>query len=97
MTHVLEALPVMAPHRTVLLDLRGRAANIARQLRGWADKLQNSDIKGQRHLTDDVKQKVRHEREWADFDAEMQRHAEQRDAMLRERQAQADQPKDDAR
>ncbi|HSU67595.1 MAG TPA: hypothetical protein VLJ39_12040 [Tepidisphaeraceae bacterium] len=28
------------------------AVNISRQLRGWADSLQNSDIKGQRHLND---------------------------------------------
>ncbi len=87
MTHVLEALPVIASHLAAVHDIRGRANNIARQLRGWADKLQNSDIKGQRYLTDDVKQKVQDEREWADFDAEMQRQAQQREAMLRERQA----------
>lgn len=28
------------------------AESCSRQLRGWADSLQNSDIKGQRHLTD---------------------------------------------
>lgn len=28
------------------------AESCARQLRAWADKLQNSDIEGQRHLTD---------------------------------------------
>jgi hypothetical protein len=45
--------------------------------------------KGQRYLTDDVKQRVQHEREWADFDAEMRHYAEQREETLRERQAQA--------
>lgn len=33
-------------------NLRSIAESCARQLRGWADSLQNSDIKGQRHLTD---------------------------------------------
>ncbi len=29
-----------------------RCESVSRQLRGWADSLQNSDIKGQRHLND---------------------------------------------
>ncbi len=33
-------------------NLRSMAESCSRQLRGWADSLQNSDIKGQRHLTD---------------------------------------------
>jgi four helix bundle protein len=31
-------------------DLKSIATNCARQLRGWADSLQNCEIKGQRHL-----------------------------------------------
>jgi four helix bundle protein len=31
-------------------NLKSVAANCSRQLRGWADSLQNSDITGQRHL-----------------------------------------------
>ncbi|HOY57023.1 MAG TPA: four helix bundle protein [Verrucomicrobiota bacterium] len=33
-------------------NLKSLAENCSRQLRGWADSLQNSAIKGQRHLTD---------------------------------------------
>ena len=33
-------------------NLKTIAESCSRQLRGWADSLQNSDIKGQRHLTD---------------------------------------------
>ena len=32
--------------------LKSLAESCSRQLRGWADSLQNSDIKGQRHLTE---------------------------------------------
>jgi four helix bundle protein len=32
--------------------LKSTAESCSRQLRAWADSLQNSDIKGQRHLTD---------------------------------------------
>jgi four helix bundle protein len=35
--------------------LRSGAENCSRQLRGWADSLQNSEIKGQRHLNDRVR------------------------------------------
>src|SRR6516164_1201894 len=42
-----------------LVDLKSQVSNLksaaescSRQLRGWADSLQNSEIKGQRHLTD---------------------------------------------
>jgi four helix bundle protein len=32
-------------------DLKSKAENISRQLRAWADSLQNSDIRGTRYLT----------------------------------------------
>ena len=35
--------------------LRSLAESCSRQLRGWADSLQNSGIKGQRHLNDRVR------------------------------------------
>jgi hypothetical protein len=45
------------------VDLKSQIANLislaescSRQLRGWADALQNSDIKGQRHLNDKTRQ-----------------------------------------
>jgi four helix bundle protein len=37
--------------KSKISDLKSLAENCSRQLRGWADSLQNSDIKGQRHLT----------------------------------------------
>src|SRR5829696_1607583 len=46
-------------------DLKLQAENISRQLRVWADSPQNSDIKGQRYLTDKTRrrEKVKRERE----------------------------------
>jgi four helix bundle protein len=35
-----------------IANLKSIAESCSRQLRAWADSLQNSDIKGQRHLTD---------------------------------------------
>ena len=37
-------------------NLKSLAESCSRQIRAWADNLQNSDIKGQRHLTDSSKQ-----------------------------------------
>lgn len=36
--------------KSQISDLKSTAESCSRQLRGWADSLQNSDIKGQRHL-----------------------------------------------
>ena len=42
--------------KSQLARLVSLAESCSRQLRGWADSLQNSDIKGQRHLTDKTRQ-----------------------------------------
>jgi len=55
-------------------NLISLAESCSRQLRGWADSLQNSDIKGQRHLTD----KSRRE------DDQKKRAAELQKKLLRE-------------
>jgi four helix bundle protein len=38
--------------KSQISNLISLAESCSRQLRGWADSLQNSEIKGQRHLTD---------------------------------------------
>ncbi|MCP5521780.1 MAG: four helix bundle protein [Verrucomicrobiales bacterium] len=40
-------------------DLKSTAESCSRQLRAWADSLQNSDIRGQRHLNDKVRESAR--------------------------------------
>lgn len=41
--------------RSQISNLKSTAENCSRQIRGWADSLQNSDIKGQRHLNNRVR------------------------------------------
>jgi four helix bundle protein len=43
------------------------AESCSRQLRAWADSLQNSDIKGQRHLNDGVRRKTEAKKNEGDF------------------------------
>jgi len=38
--------------KSEISNLKSIAESCSRQIRGWADSLQNSDIKGQRHLND---------------------------------------------
>jgi hypothetical protein len=42
----------LADLKSQISNLKSAAESCSRQLRGWADSLQNSEIKGQRHLTD---------------------------------------------
>lgn len=49
------------------------ALSCSKQLRGWADSLQNSDIKGQRHLNDRVRQEATDKKRAAEFEKELLR------------------------
>lgn len=48
---LLERLPAFSNLKFEISNLKSPAEEISRQLRGWADSLQNSPIRGQRHLT----------------------------------------------
>ena len=57
--------PWAAHLKSEISNLKSTAESCSRQLRGWADSLQNSEIKGQRHLNnrfraeDEQKQKAK--------------------------------------
>ncbi|MDT5157061.1 MAG: hypothetical protein QOH51_1418 [Acidobacteriota bacterium] len=74
---LLERLPAFANLKFQISNFKLAAENISRQLRAWADSLQNSEIKGQRYLTDKTRRvgKARSERE--EFLAELRRVQEE--------------------
>jgi four helix bundle protein len=47
-----DRLPYFTDLKSQISDLKSQAESVSRQLRAWADSLQNSDIKGPRYLTD---------------------------------------------
>jgi four helix bundle protein len=47
--------PWAAHFKSEISNLRSFAESCSRQLRAWADSLQNSDIKGQRHLNNRIR------------------------------------------
>ncbi len=67
-----ERLPRLSNFKFEISDLRSRAENISRQLRGWANSLQNSDIRGQRYLTDKGRRATREAREREEFLKELE-------------------------
>ncbi len=59
--------------KSQISNLISAAESCSRQLRGWADALQNSDIKGQRHLTDKTRQSDEQKKRAAAFELELLR------------------------
>ncbi|MGH9407039.1 MAG: hypothetical protein ACRD3D_14550 [Terriglobia bacterium] len=47
---LIDGIPEFADHQAQISNLKLEAEGTSRQLRAWADKLQDSGIKGQRYL-----------------------------------------------
>lgn len=62
MLHFAERLPEAKALETMTSELRLKAESCSRQLRGWADSLQNTEIRGQRHLNDKSRQQFQSRR-----------------------------------
>ncbi len=70
--YLCERLPGLGDLRSEISDLKSKAEAISRQLRRWADSLQNSDIRGQRYLTNKSRSKTKEVREREEFLQELQ-------------------------
>lgn len=62
-----ERLPGFGDLKFEISNLKSRAEGISRQLRAWADSLQNSSIQGQRSLTHRPKRASKEAREREEF------------------------------
>ena len=69
---LLERLPVFNDLKFEISNLKSRAEGVSRQLRAWADSLQNSDVRGQRYLTNKTRGKSREAREREEFLKELE-------------------------
>ena len=79
---LLELLPPFADLKSEISNLKSISVSISRQLRGWANSLQNSEIKGQRYLTDDTRRVSQAAREREEFLEELRRMQEERITKL---------------
>ncbi len=67
MLYFVERIPGFANLKSEISNLKLMAEGVSRRLRGWAKSLQNSDIKGQRHLTEKTGRVYQAKRERREF------------------------------
>lgn len=65
--HVIERLEAFGHLRSQISDIKSRATSISRQLSGWAQSLQETDIRGPRHLTEQSRQSWQQNKRAAEF------------------------------
>ena len=69
---LIDRLPGFEDLRSEISDLRSKAESVSRQLRAWADSMQNSEIRGQRYLTEKERRATKEARERAEFLKELE-------------------------
>ncbi len=62
-----ERRPKLRNFKSKISDLKSIAESCSRQIRAWTDHLQNSEIKGQRHLNDKTRAADKRKKGAADF------------------------------
>jgi four helix bundle protein len=67
MCGLLDRLPGLAELKHNIRDIRTKAESCSRQLKAWAESIQNSDYKGERHVTKKSKLADQAARERAEF------------------------------
>ena len=79
---LLDLLPDFANLKSVISNLTSLAVSISRQLGAWANSLQNSQIKGQRYVTQKTRQTSETIRQREEFLEELRRMQEARIAQM---------------
>ena len=74
---VVEMMDAAPDLKSQISDFKSLSEGISRQLRGWANSLQNSDIQGQRHLNDQSKRAYDNRKQSDSFRKQIQSNVEQ--------------------
>jgi len=75
--------------KSQISNLKSTAESCSRQLRGWADSLQNSPIKGPRHLNEQVRQRERSAKAAREFRLNFLRNLKPEHPLYRSSEARA--------
>lgn len=87
--HVINRLSAFVHLKSAVSDLTSLAAGVSRQLSAWAQSLQNTDIRGPKHLTDKSKQAWQENKNAVEFMDKLKRdHAARLEQILEERRKQ---------
>jgi four helix bundle protein len=70
--YLCERLPGVTDLKSEISDLKKRAESVSRQLRAWCASLQNTDIRGQRYLTNKSRSQSKEAREREEFLKELE-------------------------
>lgn len=70
---LMERMPALADLKSEISDLKSLAESISRQLHGWAQKLQDSSIRGPKYLTTKTRQLEETRRQRDSFLSELRR------------------------
>lgn len=74
---VVERMDAPADLKSQISNLKSLSETTSRQLRGWANSLQNSDIPGQRHLNDETRNAYDNRKRSESFRKQIQTNVEQ--------------------
>ncbi|MEZ5346909.1 MAG: four helix bundle protein [Pyrinomonadaceae bacterium] len=70
-THILGKLPRFSKFKEKILDLRNRSERINKQLYGWINSLKNTEIKGEKFLTEQTRKAYLERQDLIEFNNEM--------------------------
>ncbi len=82
MLHLFGRMPKFSHLKSRISNLKSLAESISRQLRAWADSLQNSGIKGQRYLNEKTRKEYEHMKDREEALAERRQMREELTARL---------------
>ncbi len=85
MLRLCESSPRFSNFRFEISNLIDRATGISKQLNGWIESLKKSKIKGNKFLTKQVREKIAHEKQFEEFDAQMENYRRELEERLSRR------------
>ena len=83
---LLERRPGLFNFKSQISNLKSIAESCSRQLRAWADHLQNTDIRGQRHLTQKTRSHYHSKRDAEEFQQKLQAKLPPKHPLRKEKQ-----------
>jgi len=86
MLRMCEYAPRFSNLKFEISNLIGRVIGVSKQLNGWLESLKNSKIKGTKFLTEKEREKLARDKQFAEFDAQMDEFRRQHLEMLDKRQ-----------
>ncbi|QDV41919.1 hypothetical protein Enr13x_17620 [Stieleria neptunia] len=83
MLAVMDRMNAFDDLRSEISNLKSDFENVSRQLRGWANSLQNSDIQGPRHLNDDSRERYERKKRQKAFQQQMDQYKKELEERLK--------------